>query len=222
MKTRGLEQLVEEGRHALERGKLGTSIQRFNAALKLDRRSVDAHFHLGLAKLKGGGINEARFHARKVLKINPYEPNARLNLGVIEAALGKEFLAIRNYNRELKRYPQCYEAHFNLGLIYTRRRRWKCALKHLLECWKHSHPGKLRDEYLALAAQHTRDIALEERIYLQRLAENPQDLWALNNLGVVRNKQGRHNEARCLFQRELEINPADRIAKKNLKYTPST
>jgi tetratricopeptide (TPR) repeat protein len=222
MNKRDSKRLLEDAKNALARGRIKTAIKKLNEVIKLDPHCLDAYFHLVLGYRRIRCYVNARINAKKVLKINPLEPNARLNLGVIEAELENEPQAIRNYNLELKLHPQCYEAHFNLGLKYLTRRRWKDAQYHFYECWKNGHKGKLRDEYLALATQHTGDISLEEKIYHQRLKENPQDCWALNNLGAIRNKQGKHKEAKSLFQKTLRNNPDNRIAKKNLKYTPKS
>jgi tetratricopeptide (TPR) repeat protein len=178
--------------------------------------SVDVNFQLALAYREAGRFNEARECARRVLKLNPREPNARLNLGVIEADLGNEALAIRNYNLELKRNPQCFEAHYNLGMVYITRHQWVKAQGHLEKCWRAGHKGHLLREYLSLAAIYTGDEDLEEEIYLSRLKKQPRDFAALLNFGVLKRHQKRLEEAKELLEAALAVRPNNRKVKNNL------
>jgi tetratricopeptide (TPR) repeat protein len=59
----------------------------------------------------------------------------------------------------------------------------------------------------AIALQMKGDLSAAEAIYKKFLDQNPQDLDALNNLGVLKRSQKKFDEATVLLEKVIQINP---------------
>lgn len=60
----------------------------------------------------------AEAYSKKALALNPEEPMAHNNLGLIDAARGQLKDAEKEYLQELSFNPFYDSAHYNLGLLY--------------------------------------------------------------------------------------------------------
>lgn len=192
------------------------AIQLLQRSLKLNPNFLDAHFHLTLAFYHIKDLVSAEKHAHKVLRINPSEPNAYLNLGAIKDKQGKIRSAIRYYNLELLNRKECLEAHFNLGVIYYQKKRWSLCLNHLNSCWQAHHQGSELDYMLGLAAFKLRQCVLEMAVYRRVLRRNPNDVWALNNLAAMHIDRSNFRAAKNLLLRVKSLAPNDPVVNRNL------
>jgi Flp pilus assembly protein TadD len=218
-KSQPVDVLCNQGERLLDLCRNAQDLRALERAVALDPHSTTAHFYLALAKMRLDRLDEAEWHARKVLRLNPREGNAHLNLGVIFHKKGNDRLAAVHYKRELALRPESMEAHYNLGLISFSRSRWGAARKHLEICWRKRHRAPDLEIDLAWCAQKVGDLDLEEEIYRKTLAKEPDNIWALNNMAAVSNERGNHRKARLLLQRAAELNPRDRMVQRNLKGT---
>ncbi|QIF05526.1 tetratricopeptide repeat protein [Roseimicrobium sp. ORNL1] len=218
-KPQSVDELCTQGERLLDLGRNAQALRALEKAATLDPHSTTAHFYLALAKMRLDRLDEAEWHARKVLRLNPREGNAHLNLGVIFHKKGNDRLAAVHYKRELALRPESMEAHYNLGLISFSRNRWSAARRHLEICWRKRHQADKLENDLAWCAQKVGDLDLEAEIYRKALAKDPNDTWALNNAGAVCMDREQYRKARALLERAAALDPHDRRVRRNLKRT---
>jgi len=160
--------------------------------------NITANFQICLLSLNNSDLKKAGRHARAVLKANPNEPNAWLNLGAVLQRQNRLSDAVRCYNKELLNNPSCQEAHFNLGICKWRQRRWEEAIPHLQECLRLCHSVDEIIIPLAQALFKCNRLKAEISLYEQCLTIDPGNLWARSNLGAALMDAG--NTQRALIQ----------------------
>ena len=185
-------------------------------AQTLNASPIDICFHLALAYLGSENLELAEQHAREVLRMNPREPNAHLNLGAIKEKQGNLKEAVRHYNLELKFRSSCLEAHFNLGTIFFERHQWTRSFRHLKLCFDAKHNGSNLCYMVGFCAWKTGDAATEQLVYREAFAANPKDVWAINNLAAVLIDQGKFAQARGLLNRANALTPDDPAIFRNI------
>lgn len=216
MKADKIEALLSEGVKSLDARHYGRARQRFVKVLDVDKGSLSGWFYLALAELGLGKLTEAEACVRRVITRDRCHLNANLNLGVIKMKQGNVEQALRAYQRELRLNPDCNEAHYNLGDIYSAWRKWKKVIFHLEKCWRAGHVGEGIEEGLAIAATKAGRYDLVEEVYRGVLKNEPESVWALNNLAACCNHIKKHSEALSLLQKALAIDPKDEIVRENL------
>ena len=75
-----------------------------------------AHNNLGSYYLKTGDITKARYYINESIRCNQNNPDAYLNLGVINNNLGNHHQAIYCFKKALGIQPELVPAHLHLGL----------------------------------------------------------------------------------------------------------
>lgn len=200
----------------INRRQWAKAIETLLYAQTLNASPIDVCFHLALAYLGIENIELAEQHARKVLRMNPREPNAHLNFGAIMEKQGDLKEAIRHYNLEVKFRSSCMEAHFNLGTIYFERHQWTRSFRHLKLCFDAKHNGRDLFYMVGFCAWRTGDIATELSVYREAFAANPKNVWAINNLAAVLIDQGKFAQARGWLNKAIALTPDDPVLYRNL------
>ena len=94
------------------------AISSMQTAVEQDPDYYDAYIHLGL--LCGAKkLPVAENYFRNALAINPGSEEAMYDLGYYYQDIGNYYAAIQTYTALLKINPAHYDAHFNLGTIYS-------------------------------------------------------------------------------------------------------
>jgi Flp pilus assembly protein TadD len=120
------------------------------------------------------------------------------------------------YNSTLKRNPECWMAHYNLGIALRARGETDQAIKHYREA------VTLRPDYAEahynLGRLLVEKTEFEEAIahYEKALAVNANDAEAHNNLGATLSRIGRTEEAIVHYRNALAIQPDYADASHNL------
>ena len=144
---------------------------------------VQAHFRAGQAALKHGDLPEAAKEFKKVLDLDPSLFQARINLGLVDHALGEYSLAASNLSVGLRQSPDLPGPTVVLGIDYLKLGEPDKAipvLQHALRMDAANLEGRraLARCYLAKADFH--DTADE---YRQVASLNPDKADAWYNLG---------------------------------------
>ncbi len=92
------------------------SISLFNHALDATKDNYMAHTNLGIALAATGKIDEAVFHYRAALQINPHDDTTHYNLANALKEQGAEEEAIAQYQEALRINPYYSKAHNNIGV----------------------------------------------------------------------------------------------------------
>lgn len=207
---------LKKGEEALDRGRARDAHRYLTRALEIDPNSITGHFYMALAKMKLGLLASAAKHARIVLRRNPREAHAHLNLGVICEKQRDMDSAKRHYRKEIAINPKSPHAFYNLGRIHFRRKEWKPALARLLKSYRSGSRAPYLADDVAWAAYKLGDRKTERQIYRRALKDNPRDTWALNNLAATYIDTNVLRKARPLLAAASNLRPRDAMIKRNL------
>ena len=150
----------------------------------------------------------ARFLYEEVLKLDPRDEAAHLNLGVMLAGREENKLAEKHYKKVLEINPQNVRAHWYLADIYTKDLEYERA-RYRLEKAVELDPSNL-DLHIALGelfkdCLHKYDQALG---WLEKaLILDPQNAGLLMLAGDTCRLAGSEEKALSYYRRTLELNP---------------
>lgn len=169
----------------LDSGKLRRAERTLKGMLLLDADSIAAHFHLTRVYRRLRDYKTALRHGRRVLKLNPGEPNACLNLGLVYEMSGRHKLAERFYRQELARDPHNQETLYNLGRLYFNRKRWIDAAKYLNLCFQSGLQYNIDDTVKKIGQCYYEmgDLAAYIDLFQRYLLLFPKAAWGAANLG---------------------------------------
>jgi tetratricopeptide (TPR) repeat protein len=193
--------LRDLGDRALARGA-------FEQALRIDPSSPIVHYNLALLEAEEGRLEAAEAALRKVLAREAANAAAWNNLGIVLTRRGAPAGEAREcFERAAAADPRSVEALNNLGMALAKEDRLDAAISAYRNALAIA-PGfapALLNWGNALKDRGDLDGAIER--YSQGLAVDPANVSALVNSGSVELARARHAEARCLYERALEIRP---------------
>lgn len=99
------------------RGRYQYALDRYQRAVELDPRNVQAHYGLGLVQTRLGQYKAARASFEKALELQPNLVDAALSLGLLDYRQGRFEAARKHWQAALKRDPQNGYARELLGMI---------------------------------------------------------------------------------------------------------
>lgn len=154
---------------------------------------------------------------KRLEAICPDELNLHLNMGACYDDLGNKRLAAQNYKKELALNPSSATALHNLGDIYFFSHKYKLAAgylerSHSLKPLPSDCIGKLAHSYFKTGQSEK-----EQCLYEEFLQTNPNDIWALNNLGSHLMGQREYNRALLRLKKAAKIDPSDKLVAKNIR-----
>jgi Flp pilus assembly protein TadD len=164
------------------------------------------HHALGLA-LCGRGENQAGLrHLGIAAALRPESAGIQVNLGVCLAELGKLDEAEACYRRAISREPAFALPLLNLGIVLLRKGQMAEAEAYFLRCLKAAPGDPTALAHLGRMALESGDIGRAEAI-LSLAACRGDNHLALYHLGLVRECQGRHEEALSLHRLASDLSP---------------
>jgi Tfp pilus assembly protein PilF len=102
-----------------EGGQIDQAIAEYTESLRLDPRSAQTQYNLGIALSVRGRRDEAAAAFEAALAIDPAYAQAHNNLGAVLQLLGRPAVALEHYRRAIALRPDNVEAHLNLGLLLS-------------------------------------------------------------------------------------------------------
>ena len=175
-------------------------------------------------ELRTGKINRDfaryRFELAKKRNWNVLKNNYRhyFRLGRDYLVLEKDYKnALKHLKKSIELKPDFIYSYFLLALIYKKRGLYEEAISTLKKALKIRKTYVGAHYLLGLAYELMNDLKLAEKELVQALDINPYHPMVLNSLGVVLGKQRRINQAIKCFRKAVEIHPAFRTARNNLK-----
>jgi serine/threonine protein kinase/tetratricopeptide (TPR) repeat protein len=185
---------------------LNEAIVEFQAAIKHNKRLVEAHTNLGILYWQQGRFAESLEALRAAIKINPSHPIANCNLGNTLRDMNDLPGAIHAYQSAIRSNPKFALAHLRLGDVFSRQRRSAeaaAAYRNAIE----SDPN-LVEAYLNLGKTLLFDMNDPEgaaRAYQTVLKIAPKHASAQWNLGIAFRNQGRFTEALAALQKGQKL-----------------
>lgn len=120
----------QRGERLLGAGDTTRALQQYLKALELNPDDPYLHYDLALVYRQKGLPDKAEFHIKEAIRLKPDYSEAHDFLGVIYRDTGRLDLAIGSHEKalsnELYLYPE--SAHFNLGVVYLRRKEYRKAV----------------------------------------------------------------------------------------------
>jgi tetratricopeptide (TPR) repeat protein len=102
-----------------EDGQVDQAIAEYTESLRLDARSAQTQYNLGIALSVRGRRTEAIAAFEAALAIDPNYAQAHNNLGALLQLVGRVEPALDHYRRAIALRPDNVEAHANLGLLLS-------------------------------------------------------------------------------------------------------
>jgi len=103
---------------------------------KGDREKIEKHLEKGNDYAADGNLDKAMTEFKKVLDMDPANPLAHNNMGIIYKRKGLYVTAIDEFKQALEGMPNYYKTFNNLGNVYYERQYYDEAEKFYLKCLK--------------------------------------------------------------------------------------
>ena len=185
--------------------------------LEVEKQNETALFYLAHGLYYAGQLRRSLQYWKRLWTISPSGRYVNLNMGACYSDLGKTSLAVASYKQELKLYPACGKALYNLGVIYYDGRKYKLAAHYLERCYSQRHSVDAIVCKLAHSYFKTGQLEKEQLLYEEFLQTNPDDTWALNNLGSHFMEQGEYYRALIRLKKAARLDPNDKLVAKNIR-----
>lgn len=109
------------GNYFFNRGDLQKALSAFEAALKLEPRSIPPLLNTSLVSVRLGQREKARALLERALEIDPENPDTNFNLGLLKAENNDLRHAEHCFRVALKADPALAEAAYNLGILLAQK-----------------------------------------------------------------------------------------------------
>ncbi len=178
----------------------------------------DSQFYLDKANvyLKEGKVNDALNYLKEAVERNPYNVEARNNLGKIYAQRCLYDQAMEQFDKALAIQPNFVQALSNKSFVYLQRRAYPL-------CIQYAQKALLLDPSLGsahynlglafFAQKHYGDALVEIKKAVKAFPENSE---VYERLGDVYQIQSRTEEALAYYRQSLEVNPLNTSARSKL------
>jgi tetratricopeptide (TPR) repeat protein len=212
-----MNKLLAKATKFYEKGRYQSAMTIAKKILAIDSHNDAALFYLAHGLYKAGQFRRSLQYWKRLKKICPTEPNLHLNMGACYDDLGKSALAIQNYKKELALNPVSGTALYNLGALYYRAKKYRLAAGFLERCYSQKHSVEATIGKLAQAYFMTGQLEKEQILYEEHLQANPNDTWALNNLGSHLMGQGEYHRALIRLKKAACLDPKDKLVARNIR-----
>lgn len=241
----GIESRFRQASEAMRNGNLDAAGEGFAAVVKEAPDFAAGHFNLGLVREEQGRHEEAVATFRKALLLNPKLRGANLFLGIAQYRLNKLDEAIPALRKETASYPKDANAWMWLGVVdlalnhaeeasealdkaaklapdntdilYHRGQAHLLVSRNSYERMFKEDPKSWRVHQVlgetAADGEHYTDAIYE---YLEAIKVAPTQPGLHEELGSVYRNANKMDEAEAAFQRELEIDPHNVLARYKL------
>jgi tetratricopeptide (TPR) repeat protein len=194
-------QTLDQAWKCLQAGQLREAELLFGQVLQDDPNHVDALNSLGVIAGQTGRDDLARDYLIRALHLKPEFAAAHNNLGNVLIRMKRLPQAVDSYQQALRVQPDFAEARKNLGIaLHQQGLQVKAGLKQALRqvpqgfgmAWKHFQAGQFDEA---------------ERLFLQVLQADPNQVDALHLLGLIAGQRGRNDVAVEYLARAVRLAP---------------
>ena len=208
--------LLVQARVQIRQGRLEPAAAALRAVLASDPDSLLALYNLGFIAHRSRRYEEAETHLRRAIRLSPRHPEAHYRLGLTYLAQTKTDESIAAFNRAVEIDPEHVGAHFNLANALARAGRMSEAEEH-----QHRYAAlsgrseaemEIKTQIVTLstvALQHEMNERFSEALseYEKLAAQFPDHAPLHKDIGRLRMKLGRPQEALMALQRAIELDP---------------
>ena len=196
------------GDQHFQRGEMDEAIAEYRAALELDSNDTNVLNSLGVCLAEVDDIAAAKTAFKTVQKIDPSEPMAHYNLGMLYQLDHNPKEALTHFQQAHATNHGFFEIPFQIGKILSQQCRWEDAL-HFAEkalVLNQGHGAVYALKGLCLAAMEKRPEAIAA--YTQSVKINPNNADALSALGCLYDAQNENPDiCRSFLEQSVALAP---------------
>lgn len=193
-------------------GRLEEALAEFEAVLKTDPSSYQAHLGAGNIKVRQRLGDEAIAHYQAACRIDPLKTQPYLRLGRIYVTLRQLDKALEQYNTVIKLDPKAPAGYVGAGQIYVLQEKYDQAIEQFKIALNYNPrllPARRR---LALAYAQKKDFAEAVNQLNAALRIDPQNSGTYVGIGRIHLMQKDHKSARLAFQEAIKVNPESPVS----------
>lgn len=165
------------------------------------------HFQSGVLFFQRQNYEQAIYHFRKALEIDPTLVNAYNYIGNSLQARKKYDEAISCYEKAININPDDPTAYINSGIALQNINQPERALEYFRAALKINPNLHQAYDYMGLAFAIQGKIEESIYCYLRSLQINPSSVMSLVNMGNLLSKTGRLKEAESFYRQAIQISP---------------
>ena len=200
----------------LRAGQLEEAIQHLERAIEIDPEFRDAHFNLGTALSEAERYEEAATHFQRVQKIDPQDREARLQWAMAMGRGGRAREAVEQLEALRSEDPEDAGVALSLAAILGPVGQVEAARAELERALTIARDPVLEAEanfQLGLLDQREGETEASIEHFLAAGRLNPKLSGANTAAGALQAQQGRFDEAAESFERVVEADPANQVAR---------
>ena len=196
------------GSYFASRNNFPCAISAFESALKIDPKSSESHYDLGIALLASGNPNHAVSELQSASRLKPNSAAILLPLGTALSAVDRQDEAIAAFQTILKIDPKSVPAMDGLTKAYIAQKRYTAAIAEL----KNAPLDDVLQLNLAVAYSQNGDTADAQKVLAAIVVRHPAYSQAHLNLGIIYTQQNLFAEAAAEFKEAYRLDPSDEVA----------
>ena len=208
---------------------LAKAIQVYLRAVALQPGDFDTKINLSACYYQTGKLDLAEKYCRDAIAIDPDNPAAYGNLGIICGSQDRLYEAVRTYKDSLERDPHQPKTLLNLGSTFLRLGQLKAACQSFTLATDEDPSDAVAQEHLGACLCRMKEYEKSLSNYRRAIELNPASANAHRGLGVVLmscylldpTKDAFRDEALVAWNRSLELQPdQEDLVDLVRKYTP--
>jgi putative PEP-CTERM system TPR-repeat lipoprotein len=185
------------------------AISAFESALRLDPKSWQSHYDLGITLLTSGNPRGAVAELKAASSLKSNSEQILLPLGAALSALNQEDSAIEVFKSILKENPQSIKAIDGLTKALIAEKRYTAAIAEL----KNAPPDEVLQLNLAVAYSKNGNTDESLKVLSAIIKQHPSYAQGHFNMGAVYVQQNRFGEAAQEFKEALRLDPSDDVTR---------
>lgn len=183
------------------------AVTAFESAIRLDSKSWESHYDLGVALLTSGNPQRAVHELQTASSLKPGLAQILLPLGAALSALHREDEAIVAFRTILKSDPNSIPALDGLTKALIAQKRYTAAIAEL----KTAPSDEVLELNLAVAYSKNDNTDEALKTLSNIVKEHPDYAQGHFNMGVVYVQENRYNEAAQEFHEAMRLDPKDDV-----------
>ena len=146
-------------------------IERHAEAVRNEPSHADVRYRYGVLLRAAGQVPQAMEQFTQAVRISPTFLKAWIKLGITQQEMGLVDDAIETFQKSMDVRPDCLDLHYRLGLLYTNRKEFDQAVRHMEAAAGGTDDGQIR---AGLA------LSLQNMGLMDRAAATWRSLWKIH------------------------------------------
>lgn len=192
-----------------KRRQFSCAISAFESALRLDPKSWQSHYDLGITLLSSGNPRGAITELKAASVLKPNSEQILLPLGAALSVANRQDDAVEVFKSILKENPQSIKAIDGLTKAFIAEGRYAAAIAEL----KNAPPDEVLQLNLAVAYSKNGNPDESLKVLSAIVKQHPSYAQGHFNMGAVYVQQNRFGEAAQEFKEALRLDPSDDVTR---------